>query len=54
MITPNMKVGDVFEDDGLYYEVQTVLPDGNYISKRTDKKPKNGRAANKDSQNSEK
>lgn len=34
MITPNMKAGDVFEDGGLHFEVQAVLPDGNYISRR--------------------
>lgn len=34
MIVSNMKVGDVFEDGGLHFEVQAVLPDGNYISRR--------------------
>ena len=32
-----MPVGAVFEDGGLYFEVQSVLPDGNYISKRIEK-----------------
>ena len=36
MIKPNLTVGSVFEDGGLYYEVQTVLPSGDYISKRID------------------
>ena len=34
MVKPNLPVGAVFEDGGLYFEVQSVLPDGNYISKR--------------------
>lgn len=55
MIATNMKVGDLFEDGGLYYEVQAVLPDGNYISRRTDKKQKSGgRTASKESKNIEK
>ena len=29
----------MFEDGGLYYEVQAVLPSGDYISKRVDKVP---------------
>lgn len=33
MIKPDMRVGDIFEDGGLHYQVQSVLPDGNYISK---------------------
>lgn len=37
MVKPNLKVGAIFEDGGLYYKVQSVLPDGNYISKMTDK-----------------
>ena len=37
MVTPNLPVGAVFEDGGLYFEVQSVLPDGNYISKRIEK-----------------
>ena len=39
MAKPNLSIGAVFEDGGLYYEVQSVLPNGNYISKRV-KKPK--------------
>ena len=38
MVKPNLPVGAVFEDGGLYFEVQSVLPDGNYISKRIEKK----------------
>ena len=38
MVNKNLPVGAVFEDGGLYFEVQSVLPDGNYISKRI-KKP---------------
>lgn len=34
MVKPNLPVGAVFEENGLHYEVQSVLPDGNYISKR--------------------
>ena len=37
MVKPNLHVGAVFEDGGLYFEVQSVLPDGNYISKRIEK-----------------
>ena len=37
MVKPNLKIGATFEDGGLYYEVQSVLPDGNYISKRVEK-----------------
>ena len=37
MVKPNLPVGAVFEDGGLYFEVQSVLPDGNYISKRIEK-----------------
>ena len=33
MVKQNLPVGAVFEDGGLYFEVQSVLPDGNYISK---------------------
>lgn len=33
MITKGLKVGDIFEDGGLAYEVQSVLPSGDYISK---------------------
>ena len=36
MIRPDMNIGDRFEDGGLCYEVQTVLPDGNYISRRVE------------------
>lgn len=39
MVKPNFTIGTVFEDGGLYYEVQTVLPSGDYISKRVDKVP---------------
>mgnify|MGYP003541443594 CR=1 FL=1 len=38
MVKPNLPVGAVFEDGGLYFEVQSVLPDGNYISKRIEKR----------------
>lgn len=38
MVEAGLKVGSVFEDGGLCYEVQAVLPNGNYISKRTEKK----------------
>lgn len=37
MVKPNLIVGSVFEDGGLYYEVQAVLPSGDYISKRIEK-----------------
>nr|DAG28831.1 MAG TPA: hypothetical protein [Bacteriophage sp.] len=37
MVKPNLTVGSVFEDGGLYYEVQAVLPSGDYISKRIEK-----------------
>ena len=37
MVKQNVPVGAVFEDGGLYVEVQSVLPDGNYISKRIEK-----------------
>lgn len=36
MIKPGLKIGDVFEDGGLYYEVQSVIRNG-YISKRIEK-----------------
>lgn len=39
MVKPNFTIGTVFEDGGLYYEVQSVLPSGDYISKRVDKVP---------------
>lgn len=39
MVKPNYTIGTVFEDGGLYYEVQAVLPSGDYISKRVDKVP---------------
>ena len=39
MVKPNFTIGTVFEDGGLYYEVQAVLPSGEYISKRVDKVP---------------
>lgn len=39
MVKPNFTIGTVFEDGGLYYEVQDVLPSGDYISKRVDKVP---------------
>ena len=39
MVKPNFTIGTVFEDGGLYYEVQAVLPSGDYISKRVDKGP---------------
>ena len=37
MVKQNLPVGAVFEDGGLYFEVQSVLSDGNYISKRIEK-----------------
>ena len=37
MVKPNFTIGTVFEDGGLYYEVQAVLSSGDYISKRVDK-----------------
>ena len=37
MVKPNFTIGTVIEDGGLYYEVQAVLPSGDYISKRVDK-----------------
>ena len=37
MVNKNLPVGAVFEDGGLYFKVQSVLPDGNYISKRIEK-----------------
>lgn len=36
MIARGLAKGEVFEDGGLYYEVQSVLPNGHYISKRVD------------------
>lgn len=39
MVKPNFTIGTVSEDGGLYYEVQAVLPSGDYISKRVDKVP---------------
>ena len=39
MVKPNFTIGTVFEDGGLCYEVQAVLPSGDYISKRVDKVP---------------
>ena len=39
MVKPNFTIGTVFEDGGLYYEVQAVPPSGDYISKRVDKVP---------------
>ncbi len=39
MVKPGLTIGTVFEDGGLYYEVQAVLPSGDYISKRVDKVP---------------
>lgn len=36
MITKGLKKGEVFEDGGLYFEVQSVLPNGHYVSKRVD------------------
>ena len=39
MVKPNFTIGTVFEDGGLYYEVQAVLPSSDYISKRVDKVP---------------
>ncbi len=37
MVKPNLTIGAIFEDGGLYYQVQSVLPNGNYISKMVDK-----------------
>lgn len=37
MIAKGLKKGEVFEDGGLYYEVQSVLPNGHYVSKRVDR-----------------
>lgn len=37
MIEPNLAIGAIFEDGGLYYKVQSILPNGNYVSKRVDK-----------------
>lgn len=42
MVKPNLTVGSVFEDGGLYYEVQAVLPSGDYISKRIEKNVEEG------------
>lgn len=39
MVNKGLKKGDVFEDGGLYYEVQSVNKDGSYVSKRV-KDPK--------------
>lgn len=36
MIKPGMKKGEKFIDGGIEYVVESVLPDGNYISKRAD------------------
>ena len=36
MIKPGMKKGEKFTDGGIEYVVESVLPDGNYISKRAD------------------
>ena len=38
MVVKGLKVGETFEDGGLTYEVLAVGKDGNYISKRVDKK----------------
>ena len=37
MIAKGLKVGDIFEDGGLAYEVRSVLPSGDYISKKIEK-----------------
>lgn len=37
MVKPNLTIGAIFEDGGLYYQVQSVLPNGNYISKMVEK-----------------
>lgn len=42
MVAKNLKKGDVFEDGGLYYEVQSVNKDGSYISKRVKGPKKKG------------
>mgnify|MGYP005799182461 CR=1 FL=1 len=34
MIKKGMKEGAVFTEDGSFYKVEEVLPDGNYISRR--------------------
>lgn len=39
MIKKNMKVGEVFEDGGLYYKVLSVNKDGSYSSTRTEEIP---------------
>lgn len=39
MVKPGLTIGTLFEDGGLHYEVQAVLPSGDYISKRVDKVP---------------
>lgn len=55
MVKQNLPVGAVFEDGGLYFEVQSVLPDGNYISKRIDKqKPVNEESPEKSADESPK
>lgn len=36
MIKPGMKKGEKFTDGGIEYVIESVLPDGNYISKRAD------------------
>jgi len=38
MVVKGLKVGETFEDGGLTYEVLAVGKDGNYISKRVEKK----------------
>lgn len=40
MVKPNLTIGAIFEDGGLYYQVQSVLPNGNYISKMVEKPTK--------------
>ena len=58
MVKPNLKVGDIFEDGGLYYKVLAV-EGRNYRSKRVEKpeetpeapaeeKPKRTKGGNKD------
>lgn len=40
MVKAGLKVGDIFEDDGLRYKVLSVNEDGTYISTRNFEEPK--------------
>lgn len=48
MVEKGLKVGDVFQEGTQQYEVLEVLPDGNYISKATEKPRKSVKKDGKD------